>query len=55
MLARASGSIGSGGHVGLQLMAPRVNIIGREGGGGRFLLQWESWSLHQHALLWGPQ
>ena len=23
-------------------------------GGAKFLLQCESWSLHQHALLWGP-
>ena len=23
-------------------------------GGAEFLLQYESWNLHQHALLWGP-
>ena len=48
-LARTNSSMGSGRHV---LIAP---LIWGEGGGGRFLLQSESWSLHQHALLWGPQ
>ena len=59
MLARVSDSISSGGHVRLQLIAPRVNIVCvcvyGGGGGGQFLLQCESWSLHQHALLWSPQ
>ena len=47
---RANGSMGSGGGACVTPVDGSPNIVW----GAEFLLLCESWSLHQHALLWGP-